>query len=118
MWVFDNPNKVKTNSEPSRRSPRIQRVSNQIPAKADKIVKSTGKPKKKTKKKSKKTLHKEWDSEPLPVIDRVDDVKVSYSESEFRTTQRTVIFRMIESFSNSYFLLWHFLMLFLDKAWT
>ena len=86
MWVFDNPYKVKTNAEPSRRSPRIKRVGDQIPAKTDKIVKSTGKPKKKTKKKSNKTVHKEWDSEPLPVIDRVDDVKVSYSESNFGPT--------------------------------
>ena len=71
---------MKTNAEPSRRSPRIKRVGDQVGAKSDKITKSTGKPKKKKSKKAKPaakvTVHS--DPEPLPVIDRVDDVKVSY----------------------------------------
>ena len=72
---------MKTNAEPSRRSPRIQRVGDNVGAKADKITKSTGKSKKKKSKKAKPlaakvTVHS--DPEPLPVIDRVDDVKVSY----------------------------------------
>ena len=81
IQVFD-PNKVKTNTEPSRRSPRIKRVGDLVRAKTSKIIKSTGKPKKKSKKKSKKTVLEESDFEPLPVIDRVDDVKVSYSDAD------------------------------------
>ena len=70
---------MKTNAEPSRRSPRIKRVDDPVGAKKGNIAKSTGKPKKKKSKKAKPiakvTVHS--DPEPLPVIDRVDDVKVS-----------------------------------------
>ena len=71
---------MKTNAEPSRRSPRIKRVDDLVTGKTNKITKSTGKSKKKKSKKAKPaakvTVHS--DPEPLPVIDRVDDVKVNY----------------------------------------
>ena len=77
---IENSYKVETNLEPSRRSSRIKRVP-----KKDKITKpkkkaETLKRKPKTKpkmKESKVQESSESDFEPLPIIDRVKDVKVS-----------------------------------------
>ena len=78
---IENSNKVKTNSEPSRRSPRIKRVPKKDkitkPKKKAETLKKKPKTKPKKKKESKVQESSESDFEPLPIIDRVEKVKVS-----------------------------------------